>query len=613
MAAHRVVSHIVIPMLALLGATLATAQTLKPPSITLPPLPPSFTGAAIKTPSQFILYSPANIQTVQGLCSDATGNNVCLLLSSDYTVTLNGTTATQSRLVAGNLICTLPAPMAFTDGQAVTVSLTKPSQGGVGTTRSFTAFQCTPNLTAISNSGNTFTLTGTGLEPALPAFTRKLTVFEFAQGTPIATIPSTITSSSKTKLVVTLTHPNLARKILQFHLDTTAPGWGDAVSTVVLRDATTAGGPDTNGRTASREFRMTGALDTNAALDAGGTPDLWAPGATAPASGIPVFVGGDFTYETFPVNRGAAISNLTLELTTTGPLALGYLNASGALPLIRKLTDITTKLALTYATTNDNKYTCTIPSIPEGTDPWQLLMPFHATGTANATGTILLRTSGPTATEQDVTLPVTIQYDPTKLADCTVSPSTFTSTVTAGTDYTRSDFGALTHVLHVSFKNHGPSALDPGCIMVVTVQSPPAASVAWRVMAGSPVAPEVHFNASLGPIINVTCTTSAPVGIDQTATFDIPIRLTDVLGSANFPACTASCLPTSLEVSAKLVAASKIDVNPGDNASPVQGTVSRDAQGRTIGLMQSVKLCAGSWAPSAPTATGEFTKLRCGP
>src|SRR5215813_5875786 len=225
---------------------------------------PTFTGAALLSGSRFILFGATQIETVEGFCSDPSGNNVCRLLAPAYKATLNGQAANLCRLAGADLTCTLPAAIAVSDGQTVTVTLSKTAAqvGGAAatTSKSFTAFQCAPAIAGITATGNTFTVTGTGLQPAVAAFTRTLTVSETAQGEPIGRIPATIASSAPTTLSVTLDHPNLSKKILRFQIGMACPGWSAATSNVVLRDSTPSGGPFGGGKSTNREFRMPGAL-----------------------------------------------------------------------------------------------------------------------------------------------------------------------------------------------------------------------------------------------------------------------------------------------------------------------------------------------------------------
>ena len=307
------------------------------------PDPPTFAGAALLPGRQFVLFNVAKIETVQGLCTDPGGNNVCLLLSPAYVARVNAQTATVCRLAGVTLTCTLPAAIAFKDGDQVTVTLGKAvnpiGQPPAATSRTFTAYQLRrASIAGITASGNVFTLAGTGLVPALPAFTRALTVFEYAQGQMIGRIPSTITSSTPTALGVTLTHPNLSKKILRFQIDTTCPGWTATNSIIVLRDSTPQGGPGVGGKSTSAEFRMPGAARHQRRPRRQRHAQVWAPGAPlAPASKVHIVVGNARTrYQNFLVNHGAAIANLVLEFTTSGPLSLGLGDGNSRAPVLRQ-------------------------------------------------------------------------------------------------------------------------------------------------------------------------------------------------------------------------------------------------------------------------------------
>src|SRR6266436_3469712 len=123
---------------------------------------PTFTGAALLPGSRFVLFGATQIETVEGFCTDPTGNNVCRLLAPAYKATLNGQAANLCRLAGADLTCTLPAAIVVSDGQTVTVTLSKtaaqPGGTAATTSRSFTAYQCAPAIAGITASGNVFTL-----------------------------------------------------------------------------------------------------------------------------------------------------------------------------------------------------------------------------------------------------------------------------------------------------------------------------------------------------------------------------------------------------------------------------------------------------------------------
>jgi hypothetical protein len=574
---------------------------------------PTFTGAALLSGSRFILFGTTQIETVEGLCTDPSGNNVCRLLAPAYKATLNGQAANLCRLAGADLTCTLPAAVVISDGQAVTVTLSKTAAqvGGTAatTSKSFTAYQCAPALAGITASGNVFTLTGTGLQPALAAFTRTLTVSETAQGQIIARIPSTITSSAPATLVVTLDHPNLSKKILRFQIDMACPGWSAATSNVVLRDSTPSGGPFGGVKSTNREFRMAGAADTNAALDASGTPQVWAPGASAPASNVHIVVGNSsYAYQTFLVNRGAAISNLVLEFTTSGPLSLGLGDGSSRPPALRQLGNFNVTIPISCSVTNATRFRCEVPSFPQSNDVWQVLMDFFATGMASATGSMTFHTFGQTATDQFAALPLTIDYDAANTADRAVTQPTFTSAVVPGTNYTRTEFAALTgNVVRASFTNKGPATLNLPVQIGVTVQSPRNAPGQWAVQPGSPLPAGCTNDAFGDGFLFFRCSASGSVGVNQTVSFDLPVKLTSVRkmlpappqGFSFWPPCGADCIPRVLEVSASFLqrGAPALDPDRTNDRTP----------------LKTVTICGTSWTVSEPAQNGEFTKLRCGP
>ena len=663
MTGRRVVSCLIASSLALLPAASVLAQPQQPPMPPQPfpqkplpqqPLPqfpqqpqqpqpqrptmperpvltlpdsPSFAGAALLPGRQFVLFSVTKIETVQGFCTDPSGNNVCLLLAPAYAARVNGQTASVCRLAGATLTCTLPAALSVSDGQTVTVTLGKAvnpiGQTPAATSRSFTAYQCGSTITGITGSGNAFTLAGTGLVPALPAFTRTLTVSESAQGQLIGRIPSTITSSTPTALGVTLDHPNLSKKILRFQLDTTCPGWTAANSTIVLRDSTPQGGPSVGGKSSALEFRMPGALDTNAALDASSTAQVWAPGASAPASNVHILVGnGSYTYQTFLVNRGAAIANLVLEFTTTGPLALGSIYGTAQPPLVRQLGNFNVTVPLSCSVTATTRYRCEVPSFPAGGGTsWQVLMPFFSTGGAAATGNVNFHTFGATATDQFSSLPLTIDYDAANTADRVAVPVTFTSSVVAGTDYTKAQFAALTAlIVRASFTNKGPATLNPPVQIAVQLQSPRNAPGQWRVDAGSPLPAGCTHDPSGEGFLTYRCSASGPVGANQTVSFDLPVKLTDVRkmlppppeGFSFWPTCGAACIPKVLEVSVGFLqnGTPLLDPDRSNDFSPVLFGPNGAA---LVNPKQSLTICATTWTVSEPAQNGQFNKLRCGP
>jgi hypothetical protein len=368
---------------------------------------------------------------------------------------------------------------------------------------------------------------------------------------------------------------------------------------------------------------MPGAADTNAALDASSTPQVWAPGASAPASNIHILVGsGSYTYQTFLINRGTAIANLVLEFTTSGPLVLGSIYGHSQLPAIRLLGNVQTTVPLTCSVTTSARYRCEVASFPAGSSaPWQVMMPFFATGGAAAQGGVTLHTFGATATDQFAAMPLSIDFDSANTADRVVSPLTFTSAVVPGTDYTKAQFATLTgHVVRASFTNKGPATLNPPFQIGVTVQSPAGAAGEWRIDPGSSLPAGCTNDTPLGAFLFFRCSGSSPLGANQTLTFDLPVKLSGgrkltpppPQSFSAWPPCGAACIPKGLEVAVSILS---------HGTPPLDPDRSNDFSPRLVGPngeflqapRQAVTICPTSWTVSEQTQSGEFGKLRCGP
>jgi hypothetical protein len=250
-----------------------------------------------------------------------------------------------------------------------------------------------------------------------------------------------------------------------------------------------------------------------------------------------------------------------------------------------------------------------VPSFPAGASvPWQVMMPFFATGGAAATGSVSFHTFGPTATDQFASLPLTIDYDAANTADRAVAPLTFTSAVVSGTNYTRTEFAALTgHVVHASFTNKGPATLNLPIQIGITVQSPRNAPGQWAVQPGSPL-PAGCTNDPFGDgFLFFRCSAPGSVAPNQTVTFDLPVLLTSVRkmlpappqGFSHWPPCGSDCIPKVLEVSASFLqsGAPPLDPDRTNDRTP----------------LKPVTVCPTSWTVSEQTQNGEFNKLRCGP
>ena len=72
----------------------------------------------------------------------------------------------------------------------MTVKLGRAGLPVVSTAITYTAYRCAPEISQITRNGNQFTLTGNDLLPPMPGVTRAIIVQEFAQGEPIATLPT---------------------------------------------------------------------------------------------------------------------------------------------------------------------------------------------------------------------------------------------------------------------------------------------------------------------------------------------------------------------------------------------------------------------------------------
>jgi hypothetical protein len=586
---------------------------------------PTFTGAALLPGSRFILFGATQIETVEGFCTDPSGDNVCRLLAPAYKATLNGQAANVCRLAGADLTCTLPAAVTVSDGQTVTVTLSKAAAqpGGTAptTSRSFTAYQCAPAIAGITASGNTFTVTGTGLQPPVAAFTRTLTVSETAQGQLIGRIPATIASSAPTTLSVTLDHPNLSKKILRFQIDMACPGWSAATSNVVLRDSTPSGGPFGGGKSTNREFRMPGALDTNSALVSDAAM-VWAPGAAQPSATVTAVVGqaNDYAFQTFLRNGGTApIANVSLEMTTTGSLVLGS-PLSLTLPQLRQLGNESNKLPFSCSIRTPGRYLCEVPAFPVNPNAlWQLLVDFSPTGTVASTGTVTLHAFGPTLTNQFVPITVPVAFDAANTADRAIAPLSMTSGVVPGTDYVGAAFPNLLHTVRASLVNNGPATMTGPSDLLIFIGNPQGATSEWRVETTSmPAGCQPFGTADHLQYLSLQCTPTGPLAPGQALNIDVQVKLTQSgAPGAGWPSCAPGCIPTTLAVNAVVAKSAQIKFTPPldpdyrNNRYPPFGMT--PAGDPAPGTNQSLALCATSWTVSEPKSNGRFEKLRCGP
>ena len=161
--------------------------------------------------------------------------------------------------------------------------------------------------------------------------------------------------------------------------------------------------------------------------------------------------------------------------------------------------------------------------------------------------------------------------------------------------------------MHASFINKGPATVnapdpDQGDGAVAEERTGAVGRRAGLAAAGRLHARPVRRRLPVLPLLRLGFG-----GVNQTVSFDLPVKLTTVRkmlpappqGFSCWPPCGADCIPKVLEVSAAFLQSGTPLLDPDRTNN------------RTI--LKPVTLCGTNWTVSEPAQDGEFTKLRCGP
>lgn len=595
-----------------------------------PPPRPTFKNAALTEASVgkaiLELRGVENIEEVQGLCADPTGNVVCRLLKEGYVAQAGALTAESCRVSSGapNLLltCRLAGPLNPAEGSSLTVKLGKGSLGSptspktahlTTTSRTYTAYRCAPDVTGVTFANNQFTISGTGLTATAPGSTRSISVHEVAQGSPFTTIPVVSATNVAGGVRVGLAQPpNLANKVLRFGV-TLSDCIGNRTSTskIVLSESGQTV-PATQASDAA-EFRMPGASDNNAALNVGTSAQLLTGSETQSTTPFQVTIGKQHHYQLFPVNHGTAISNLTLDYSATGPLELGRAGINQAdHPEMFVLGNFQNQLAVSCSVRTANRYVCQVASVPASSGPYQLRLPLRTLGSASAPARIDFRAYGGGLTEQFLSSPVNVQLDAANTADRAISSLTATSGIVPGSTFTKAELRQITgYLLRLTLINNGPADLAPPVRAFVTLSGLPGDRFGWQYQFET--LPPGCTQQTPG-LPSATCILNEPLAPAQPREFVIPFRLNahiTVDGSnypstgapgVEWPACSPACVPTYIasRVSA-LAQGPSLDPNLANDSIPAG-----------VGN-QPFTICAGGWEALEPTANGGFSRIRCRP
>ena len=628
---HLVRSLLVLALVATVSAqipqtTIPPLQPMLPsqPILQVNPLPlpprPGFEFAAISESALanavLELHGVTNIEEVSGLCSDPSGNHVCRLLKEGYFAEAAGVTAQLCRISSGAptllLTCRLSGSLNPANGSAVTVRLGRAGLPVVSTAITYTAYRCAPEISQITRNGNQFTLTGNDLLPPMPGVTRAIVVQEFAQGEPIATLPTSNAADISGGVRIIVEHPNLTNKILRFAITMSkCIGHRTATSRVVL---TLPGQtqPSTQSGSAA-EFRMPGASDANAALDVGGSGRFYDSGNNQTAQPFHIRIGESDMLEFSPVNRGAAITNVTIDFSATGPISLGNINpgTDGLAGLeMFVLGNFQNRLNLSCSTHAVRRYICVIANVPAGSGPYQLRIPVRGTGTAGGLAAVDFSAYGGGLTLQQRHVVINAQLDAANTADRAVTALSGVSGIVPGTSYTKSAFAQVQgHTARFTVANNGPAVLVPPVRASLTFTALPGDRFGWQYEIGALPA----GCAMLQPgIPTVTCTMDQALAAGQTQEYLIPFTLRNHItvdgstypGFPNtvsvWPSCAPGCVPAYVGLMARITAAGpSLETNDTNNSIPA-GPGS-----------QAMPICAGGWQAVDPTSDGNFQRIRC--
>lgn len=557
------------------------------------------------------VHGVSNVEFVNDLCTPSPGVNiVCQILAPQFFVELDGQRAERCDKDRANLQCRLPGPLSLAGGQTRTVRLGRfaVQPGGASTTKTYTAFRCTPDITSVTQASvNAFNITGTAIAPQHPAAATVITTEEIAQGQVIAAIPATSSTQIANGVRVTLDHPNLAGKLLRFRVrHGNCVGFFDFQRNprFVFTEAAQTAPANFPGQDAF-DFSMPGASSTNATLDIGRNAQLVDSRLNRFQSDFNMFVGQRYSYFRLMLNPGAnSVSNIALDVDVSGALTL-----IGDDPQVRGLISINTALSVSCTEKTATRYRCTIASMPAGTsEQWRTFIPLRATGTADGSGAIEFRATAQGGTLQFARVPISVQFDAADTVEKVVTAS-FQSAVSPGTEYTKQAFEALEHSWKVTVGNNGPGVLAAGSRMIVRLRADAnytsgALANAWT-FAATPAPSGCTQSVSPSNVSNANVRefgcTLASIAPGQAVELRFPLRLSHAFAApGTWPSCVATCLPAVVTAQAMSVL--------GSTVPPLEIDTSNNGTAILAGT-----LCAGGWQGIAQSNQGDFARMKCAP